>query len=214
MHGYPEDLDPAWTHILHQEVLFPKIWGPVQKKSILLGFHNAWWRNPLPKKIHAQASESGTYPSMGWGLIKKVEIGYKHLKLLNPAIPPLNRTTRKHRLTQYCIAKIRDIGCSICQILIDTIFYRYQYFAKFAYRYRYRYRYFQEWPCQYRYRYRSFSNCPYRYRYRYQYFQNFLINIDTDIDIFKISLSISIFSKTVSIYHWYFKKSWYINISS
>ena len=119
MHGYPEDLDPAWTHILHQEVLFPKIWGPVQKKSILLGFHNAWWRNPLPKKIHAQASESGTYPSMGWGLIKKVEIGYKHLKLLNPAIPPLNRTTRKHRLTQYCIAKIRDIGCLMCQILSE-----------------------------------------------------------------------------------------------
>ena len=69
-------------------------------------------------------------------------------------------------------------GCSICQILIDTIFYRYRYFAKFPYRYRY----FQEWP----YRYQYFSNCPYRYRY----FPNFLIDIFIDIDIFQIFLSI------------------------
>ena len=69
---------------------------------------------------------------------------------------------------------------SICQILIDTILYRYRYFAKFPYRYRY----FQEWP----YRYRYFSNCPYRYRYRY--FPNFLIDIFIDIDIFQIFLSI------------------------
>ena len=177
MHGYPEDLDPAWTHILHQEVLFPKIWGPVQKKSILLGFHNAWWRNPLPKKIHAQASESGTYPSMGWGLIKKVEIGYKHFKLLNPAIPPLNRTTRKHRLTQYCIAKIRDIGCSICQILIDTIFYRYQYFAKFAYRYQY------------------FKNGRMDIDVNIDIYQIVLIYIDMFQISLSIFLSISIFSK-------------------
>merc|ERR1712016_436361 len=78
------------------------------------------------------------------------------------------------------------LGCSICQILIDTIFYRYRYFAKFPYRYRY----FQEWPYRYRYRYRYFSNCPYRYRYRYRYFPNFLIDIDNDIDIFQIFLSI------------------------
>ena len=79
---------------------------------------------------------------------------------------------------------------------INTIFYRYRYFAKFPYRYRYRYRYFQESPYRYRYfqewpcRYRYFSNCPYRYRYRYRYFQNFFIDIDTDIDIFKNCLSI------------------------
>ena len=64
------------------------------------------------------------------------------------------------------------VGCSICQILIDTICYPYRYFAKFPYRYRYRY----------------FSNCPYRYRYRY--FPNFLIDIFIDIDIFQIFLLI------------------------
>ena len=57
------------------------------------------------------------------------------------------------------------VGCSICQILIDTICYRYRYFAKFPYRYRYRY----------------FSKTSYRYRY----FQNCLIDIDFDIDIFQ-----------------------------
>ena len=40
--------------------------------------------------------------------------------------------------------------CSICQILIDSIFYRYRYFPKSPYRYRYfpktSYRYFSELP--------------------------------------------------------------------
>ena len=32
-----------------------------------------------------------------------------------------------------------DKPCSICQIQIGTIFYRYRYFSKFPYRYRYQY---------------------------------------------------------------------------
>ena len=83
------------------------------------------------------------------------------------------------------------------QIWIDSIFYRYRYFAKLPYRYRYRYRYFPKSP------------------YRYRYFWNCLIDNDIDIDIFKndhidididifnfsisISISISIFFKSVDI---------------
>ena len=114
---------------------------------------------------------------MGWGLIKKVEISYKHLKLLNPAIPPLNRTTRKHRLTQDCIAKIRDIGCLMCQILIDPIFYRYRYFAKFAYQYQY------------------FKNGRMDIDINIDIYQIVLIYIDMFQISLSIFLSISIFSK-------------------
>ena len=68
----------------------------------------------------------------------------------------------------------------MCQIWIDSIFYRYRYFAKL--------------PCRYRYRY--FPKSPYRYRY----FWNCLIDIDIDIDIFKndhidIDIDIDIFQK-------------------
>ena len=80
-------------------------------------------------------------------------------------------------------------GCSICQILIDSLFYRYRYFPKSPYRYRYFtkspywYRYFPEQP--YRQRYQYFPEQPYRYRYR-----NFRM---------ALSISISIFSKFADI---------------
>ena len=85
---------------------------------------------------------------------------------------------------------VLELVCSICQIWIDSIFYRSRYFAKLPYRYWYRYRYFPKSP------------------YRYRYFWNCLIDIDIDIDIFQNCLiDIDIFQKC-----WYIDNRYVISI--